>query len=324
MAVVRINDSKVLMQPLPRDVTEVVIFDLFSPFNRVVLPQFPSTVTKLTLRHVLLGGPVTLSDGLRELTLEAVETETPLDSWSYPGSLQHVIVKRSPHLSDLRAITAGTISVSTWGYRKLIQLPEALDELRLTNHLSGGTIGITHSPHLRKLVLTGAADRAGRSLTLVTRQLIPLEEYWPNLEVLVIDSPATVIARPLNIPRLRELTLKRANTRGPMAINCPMLESLTVDDYDVMDLSNPDTTLGQTLTNLELVHRYAFPAAREWKRLETLTITGPSIELPLIPKLRELNISSSMIANGYEVNSLSEYRQAWGLSTRSKSARSTA
>ena len=199
-------------------------------------------------------------------------------------------------------------------------------------------------PYLRRLTLESIDEISihGPSQTEQIRDLAisfpegqyDLEGLFPELETLVFGPTKTSRSRPLKFKvirhaALKSLTLTEVYTHRRVTIDCPELESLTIN--------NPDGNIGKyvfknindSLVSLTLNGVSEFPkvvaekegsssddeaseGVTDWNRLESVTITDSDIELPYIPWLNELNMDRPLMSKGQEIRDISEYRMVWG------------
>ena len=294
------------------------------------LPPLPPQVKTLIIENHRVEEPLRFEEGLETLELRNITVVGSMANWIFPASLQRIKIGNWNQDLDLRTVTAPTITLfRSGGASYQVRLPEALDDLVINGRSALG--GVQFPPYLRKLSLGATSNLPG--LSQVSPSVIDLslnssmiafdfDLAFPELEVLKLRDYAPVGVASLRLSRLRELTLAANIGDRPLVIDCPELESLLVAGtaWAEPDLSAPGSSFGQTLTRLELKLVSKFPAAREWERLTSLAVSNSEVELPFIRWLDELVTDRPLLTNGVMVETLDEYKQAWGFTKTAKRA----
>lgn len=323
-----------LLNRLPAATTTVYIFNV----GRCQLPLLPAHVTHLYLHRVNLVGRVALTEGLEALHLDQVSSEVSLLTWTFPSTLLSTTISTSDpvkvvdwdHPTDLRSVTSPRLHLAHVRRGLRFLLPEALDELEISDLLD---LDLELPPHLRVLELTRLARLPKVTLEPFALQgvypsvkqmavtscwlHIDISRLCPELEELALENYVPPTASVLELDQLQELTIRGPTSSEKLVASCPRLTKLTVgmrlEEEAYFD--HPDSTLGETLTTLVVENVRVFPTiAGEWQRLESLTvINSPTVELPYIRWLEELTVDQPLMANGVMVETIDEYKTAWNV-----------
>jgi len=310
---------------IPELVTEIQI----KHTGRMVrLPNFSVRIERLSLIDVILDPKTRLHEGLKRLSItQGHEEDGLMIGWTFPSTLEEMIVYTRSPVVDLRAVTAPKITISESGHESRVLYPEALDRLIL--FAEDHTVR-EFPPYLRKLSLyldtegsLGDAVYPSVKEMLLSGEHEPLafDRMFPNVEKLVVEA---VFGKQLTIKSksLRTMSIDSTSVQEPIILDTPGLESLTITSAypeDKADLSL-NTDLGKSLVSLTLESVLAFPVETEWNRLESITLIDSDVELPYIRWLEELKTDMPVMTNDQEVETIDEYKAAWGFTSKAKRA----
>lgn len=300
--------------------------DILGRGKAVTLPLVPASVEAISLSCLNLVGPVAFAEGLVELYVNNVTTETPLSEWQWPETLEYLSISTSLESPmDLSSLRVDTLFIL---FRRQVPevflIPEKLR--RLIFAIAEMTVLPPLPSDLRELSLTGDNKlrdcSAARSIpieVLVTDQALDLGKDFPHLRELAFVNCSRQVSK-ISFTRLETLRFDNCTIPTTVEINAPKLRELSIERSPSITLSG---TFGETVTALTLSDSSTFPRVDDWESLEVVAIEGRGwtpIDLPYIRWLRELTADRPMTTNGVSIKSIDEYRVAWGIQQK-KSAR---
>jgi len=316
------------LEHMPTSVKQVSIN---AKFRRMRLPRFKAHVKIISLYDdATLEGPVIFHEGLEILRMSNVSTETPMAYWSFPASLIRLdAYKWTEQPLDLRACTADQISLVDFGPGDEVLLPDVLDQLEIGGE--GGWLIPRLPPNLRTLLLSDSdysfqyraeANPSVETLIMGGNQALPSTwDIFPNLAELELSEYRGL--RRLDLPTVQKLTLSDWKGRTVLRVIAPELETLVITHRKIRRVPTFDdvlVTLGQTVVALELKEVRGFPEIDNWDRLSSVTITRCELELPYIQWLEELILDRPVQTNGVMIETIDEYKAAWGFRSKAKRA----
>jgi len=337
------------LQDIPFSVVRLGIDNCQVPGLR--LPQLPAHIKALSLYKVRVEAPLCLTEGLEQLKLQMVSSEAPLTEWTFPDSLVHLTARSwIGDVLDLRTVTAPAITLIGRQKHQLL-LPQQLDELTINGGHRRSTVIVAFpataadaelyedddlevimlSALLRTLHLVNVegVDSEGNLQTTEIEHVtvsrcrgeIDFVKLFPRLETLRLDGFRPTVFSSLRLERLIALTLEYCTSPTEVVIDAPALEQLTVSNVGINDNEvrvSSESTLGETLTSLSLKRVKVFPLDQDWQRLEKLALAEVTFPLPFVQWLQELDLDQPLMANGVPVETIDEYKRAWGFRSKAK------
>lgn len=319
---IRGDDELVQLETIPKSVTEIEIAEIEESFE---MPLLPAHVKKLTLVYAKLSTSPKFAEGLESLTIDGqAQDVSDLSDWGFPSTLKYFAYTEIDELTDLRGVPDGCrISVTSNVAPEDVILPVGLKELENWEEeidLSELPPNLVELQAINAYEFTGTDQSYPSMESLILIETIPdLAEVFPNLKKLKFFSYG---AETLNLshPELRELILWNGSVTEPVRLDTPKLESLFVagdGDSAEFDLSQ-NTGLGETLVSLSLKTMNVFPVDTNWERLESVTLVQSPVELPYIQWLKTLDTDTPVTTNGVTVESIEQYKAAWGFKSKKK------
>ena len=327
--VLREGDDPAQLRTLAANVRSVTIQD-----HELQLPILPAHVTKLVLLRVNLVGPVVLSEGLRELDLDETTSLRPIGLWTLPASLREIYISACElkyldlshsQIKELHLIDQATDSswiklpaslkimeIQECPFRSLPKLPAGLESLEITECLELEDFSGARDARILSLDYSCQYQPAGWVPPLA------LYENFSELRHLAINSVSGFFPE-ISLTHLKELSFFNCDSREPVEVNAPNLETLLFENSPDIQLRG---NYSSGVTKITLSDHEVFPEGDGWDSLESIRVyvydQEAELELPQLPWLRNLVTNKPVLTNGVLVSNILEYKQAWRMRRRVK------